>query len=99
MVELNDICFGISGFQCIHELPRLMNSLPEEIEKIYIDGRYALFDWPTDYSTDGSVQYMQEQPNTFVINYSGHQPDKRQRYLDRAGKHDKKFLIVIDTDE
>ena len=99
MLTFDDICIGISGFQCIHELPRLMNSLPEEILKIYIDGRYALFDWPSDHSTDGSVAYMVNQPNTVVLEYTGFQPDKRQQYLDLAGVYNKKFLIVIDTDE
>ncbi len=99
MVVLDDLCFGISGFQCIHELPRLMDSLPPEILKIYVDGRYALFDWPDDYSVDGSLQYMMKQPNTKVYSYSGFQPDKRQMYFDAAGTLKKKFLIVIDTDE
>lgn len=99
MIKLDDICIGISGFECIHELPRLMNSLPPEILKIYVDGRYALFDWPSDYSTDGTLAYMKEQPNTIISIYSGFQPDKRQKYLDIAGLKGKKFLIVIDTDE
>jgi hypothetical protein len=99
MITFDDICFGISGFQCIHELPRLMESLPKEVLKIYIDGRYALFDWPSDHSTDGSVEYMVKQPNTVILEYSGFQPDKRQQYLDLAGVYKKKFLIVIDTDE
>jgi len=99
MVGFDDICFGISGFQCIHELPRLMGSLPEEVLKIYVDGRYALFDWPDDYSTDGSIEFMSNQPNTFVYRFTGFQPDKRQIYLEMAGYADKKFLIVIDTDE
>lgn len=99
MVGLDDICFGISGFQCIHELPRLMDSLPPGIEKIYVDGRYALFDWPDDYSTDGSLEYMAKQPNTVIQKFTGFQPDKRQVYFDVAGTLGKKFLIVIDTDE
>lgn len=98
-ITFDDICFGISGFQCIHELPRLMDSLPKEILKIYIDGRYALFDWPYDYSIDGSLEYMYKQPNTYITTFTGFQPDKRQRYFDIAGEHNKKFLIVIDTDE
>jgi len=99
MVDFDDICFGISGFQCIHELPRLMASLPKEVLKIYVDGRYALFDWPSDHSTDGTLAYMRDQPNTLIAVYSGFQPDKRQKYLDLAGFKNKKFLIVIDTDE
>src|SRR6187431_1185756 len=99
MITFDDICFGISGFQCIHELPRLMGSLPKEVLKIYVDGRYALFDWPDDYSTDGSIEYMQKQPATYVVKFTGFQPDKRQKYLDLAGEFRKKFLIVIDTDE
>jgi len=98
-LTFDDICFGISGFQCIHELPRLMGSLPKEVLKIYVDGRYALFDWPDDYSTDGSMEYMQKQPATYVVKFTGFQPDKRQKYLDLAGEFRKKFLIVIDTDE
>ena len=96
----------------INEHPRALGNpenpraLCNNVDYIFaIDGRYKFYNIKgdnSDYSTDGSYEFIEKTyPNAIMDKYSGLQTEKRQRYLDLAGKKNQKFdfLLVIDSDQ
>jgi len=70
---------------------------------IWGDGRFDFYDSPNDYSTtgwlDAAEKRYKDKCNFIGYQYSGNQIDKRQMYLDIAGKNKVDYLIIADTEE
>ena len=92
---------GLSGFQCRNEIPRALDEVYPHVDLMILgDGKYPAFDWPSDYSTDGWLDFAKEKyPNVITYKFAGEQSAKRQKYLDIAAKEGMEFLIVFDSDE
>lgn len=106
------ICKAI-GYNCYNsaiECPRAIKPwLPHIDYVIAIDGRHKTPLPPhliknkpmPDYSTDNTKEVLEEICDSKLVyeKYCGTQIEKRQRYLDIAGKLDCDVLIVFDTDD
>jgi hypothetical protein len=70
---------------------------------IWGDGRFDFFPSDKDYSTNGWLEAAEKRYKDkchFIgYQYSGRQVDKRQKYLDIAGKNKVDVLIAVDTEE
>jgi hypothetical protein len=99
---LPKVAVGISYFNNVRELPRLLDPIHKHVDLIIgIDGRYPLFKWPSNISTDGSTELLIEKYNAVVeVNKSPvEQIDKRNQYLEIADKADMDFVLVLDSDD
>ena len=100
---------AVSGFQCRQEIPRSLGDPKEplaicnNVDLIILgDGKYPAFNWPTEYSTDGWLEFaIETYGSDKVISYkhAGEQSAKRQEYLNIAAQENCKFVIVWDSDE
>lgn len=96
------LAVGVSYFNSVKELPRLLNPIYKHVDLIIgIDGRYPLFDWKSNVSTDGSTELLLQKYNAVVeVNRDPvEQIDKRNQYLEIADKAGMDFLLVLDTDD
>jgi hypothetical protein len=96
------LAVGISYFNNVKEIPRLLDPIYKNVDMIIaVDGRYPLFDYPTNVSTDGSTELLIEKYNAVVISNTEpiEQIAKRNQYLDAAAACDMDFLLVLDTDD
>jgi len=96
------LAVGLSYFNNIREIPRLLGPVYKHVDLVIgVDGRYPLFKWPSDTSTDGSTALLIEKYHAVVeINKSPvEQIDKRNQYMEIAEKAGMDFVIVLDTDE
>jgi hypothetical protein len=95
------VAIGLSGFMCRNEITRALDEVYEYVDLIILgDGKYPAFNWPTDYSTDGWLEFAEEKyPNVISYISSGEQSAKRQKYLDIAAKEGMEYVIVFDSDE
>jgi hypothetical protein len=86
---------------CRNEIPRALDEVYEHVDVMILgDGKYPAFNWPTDLSTDGWLEFAEEKyPNVISYKYSGEQSAKRQRYLDIAANEGMEYVIVFDSDE
>jgi hypothetical protein len=96
-----EIAAGINTFNDCKSLARTLQSLSDYMDRIYVvDGRYPDYKSTKkdkdEYSTDGTVQLLEQYPNVTYIPYFAEQKDKRTRYLKEC-VYD--FLLVIDADE
>ena len=68
---------------------------------IGIDGRYPLFDWPHNKSTDGSTELLHNKYNAEIVQFREpvEQIDKRNKYLEIAEKEGMDYVLVLDTDD
>lgn len=83
------------------EIPRALDPIASHVYRVYcIGGRFEGYNGDSDYPTDGSTELIKERyPNAKVIEYSGYQPDSRQKYFDMAGEDGCDYLVGLDTDE
>lgn len=88
-----------SFFNSVKEIPRLLDSLPKNIPKIMVDGRYVGFEWESDYSTDGIEDVLKNYDNIIYDRFCGEQIAKRNRCLEIAAKEGFDYVIVLDSDE
>lgn len=93
------IAIGLSFFENLTELVRMRNSLPFDMPLIAVNGAYSDFDTGHKFSHDGSREFLLSYPNSEVIDFTALQPEKRQKYLDRAGELGYDYLIILDSDE
>ena len=103
------VALGLSGFQCKQEIHRALGNpadpkaICNNVDIIILgDGKYPAFNWPTDYSTDGWMEFAKETYRDHKIvtyEYAGEQSAKRQKYLDIAALERCEYLIVWDSDE
>lgn len=93
---MNELCFGI----CTYNDPsifRLLDSLPESVDKIVIDGRFAFNPNSQELSDKSIRDKILEYKNITLIDAPNlSEPEKRQIYL-TGNNH--KYLFIIDSDE
>ena len=92
------------GYNSKPEIARCMDGFIGHVDTMILgDGKYDFYPGKTDYSEDGWLDFAEKRYKDKVefIGYqlAGKQVDKRQRYLDLAGKAKCDFLICIDTDD
>ena len=105
--EQYEIRVGVGGigYECIKEAPRAAKGWLGHCDvNIWGDGKFDFFPAKNDYSEDGwldAVEKMCKESGTEFIGYqyAGRQQQKRQIYLDLAGKAKCDFFIAIDTEE
>jgi len=94
------LAVGVSCFQSVHELPRLLNPIYKHVDQIYvIDGKYVGFEYPVEYSNDGTDDLLKQYDNVVHIKFTGTQIDKRNKYLEYAEKDNMDHLITLDSDD
>ncbi|UVF62278.1 glycosyltransferase [Nitrososphaeria virus YSH_462411] len=90
---------GYSYYNDLESIKRSIPSFADNVDFIFaIDGRYSFRDG-SDYSDDGSTEYLSGFPNTIIRKYVGMEHDKRQQYVEMAEEMELDFLIIIDSDE
>jgi hypothetical protein len=92
----------LSYFNNVKEIPRLLDPIYKHVDMIIAcDGRYPLFRWDSNISTDGSTELLIEKYNAIVeINKSPiEQIDKRNQYLEIADKAGVEFCLILDSDD
>jgi glycosyltransferase involved in cell wall biosynthesis len=96
------LAVGLSYFNNVKEIPRLLDPIVKHVDLVIgVDGRYPLFKWPENLSTDGSTELLIEKYNAVVqVNKSPvEQIDKRNQYLEIADKAGMDFCLVLDSDD
>lgn len=92
---MHDFVFGI----CWYNDPsifRLLDSLPESIPKIVIDGKFKFNESAQLLSDESLRERVRSYPNIILIDAPDlMEPDKREKYLDV----DAKAVFIIDSDE
>ena len=90
---------GYSYYNDLESIKRGFPTFVNDVDFIFaIDGRYSLRDG-SDYSDDGSTEYLAQFPNTIIRKYIGMEHDKRQQYVNLAQEMGVDFIIIIDSDE
>jgi len=93
------------GYNSAPEMPRMISGFLNNVDLIIGgDGKFDFYPGKSDYSEDGMLDIAEKlckESGTEFIGYqlAGRQVDKRQRYLDIAGREKCDFLICIDTDD
>lgn len=93
------IGIGLSFYQCVDELKRLLPTI-QGVDVIYaIDGRHDVYNAENDLSDDGSREYVKSFDNVKLFDMGGvKQVTKRCKYCIEAGKDDCDFILVMDSD-
>ena len=93
---MHDFIFGICWYND-PSIIRLLDSLPESVPKIVVDGKFKFNAALEPLSNPELREKIREYPNTFLIDAPNLlEPDKRQIYLDTLPT---KALFIIDSDE
>jgi hypothetical protein len=96
---------GGIGFESAREIARCAFPWFDHCDvQIWVDGKFDFFPAENDYSEDGWLDIIEKEckkrGTEFVgAQYAGRQINKRQKYLDIAGKEKCDYFIVIDTEE
>lgn len=92
----DELVFGI----CFYNDPsilRLLSSLPKEIKKIVIDGKFKFNPNANELSDEALRESILKYDNVELIDAANLlEPDKRQKYLTN---NEYKYLFIIDSDE
>ncbi len=92
---MHDFVFGICGYNDPSVI-RLLDSLPEDVPKIYVDGKFLWNESGPELTNPELREKILSYPNTTIIDAPNLlEPDKREIYLNI----DTKALFIIDTDE
>ena len=92
---MNDFVFGICWYND-PSIKRLLDSLPESVPKIIIDGKFSFLDSKQELSSPELRELVKSYPNVTLIDAPNLlEPDKREKYLDV----DAKAVFIIDSDE
>ena len=90
------------GYCFYNDLKSIQRSVPTFINEVdlvlAVDGKFSLRDG-SDYSTDGSTEYLDSFDNVIINKFVGMEHDKRQQYIEMAKKYDIDYIIIIDSDE
>ena len=93
---MHDFIFGI----CWYNDPsifRCLDSLPESIPKVVIDGKFKFNESAKELSDESLREKVRQHPNVFLIDAPNLlEPDKREIYLNTLPT---KALFIIDSDE
>lgn len=92
------IGIGYCYYNDIESIKRGLPTFVNEVDYIFaVDGKFSLREG-SDFSDDGSTEYLEKHDNVIIEKYVGMEHDKRQRYVELAkGKCD--FIIILDSDE
>lgn len=96
------LALAVSYFNSVKELPRLLNPIRDNIDMVIaIDGKYPLFKWPENKSTDGSTELLIEKYNAVVYQFDKpvEQIEKRNKYMEIADKAGMDLVLVLDADD
>ena len=90
------------GYCYYNDLESIKRGVPtfiNEVDYVFaIDGRFSLREG-SDYSDDGSTEYLSGFPNVVIRKYIGMEHDKRNIYIEMAQEYNVSVLIVLDSDE
>ena len=92
----DELVFGICFYNDA-SIIRLLDSLPREVKKIVIDGKFKLNPNSKELSDESLRDMIKQYDNIFLIDAPNlSEPEKRQKYLTN---NEHKYLIIIDSDE
>ena len=93
------IGIGYCYYNDVESIKRGIPTFVNDVDYIFaIDGKFSLREG-SDYSIDGSTEYLESFDNVIIEKFVGMEHDKRQKYIDLAVKHKVDVLIIIDSDE
>ena len=97
---------GFCFFNCVNEINRSLGDIndPKAICNnvdyiIGIEGRFQDLDYPTNHSTDGSIEAFLKYPNAILYKLMGTEIEKRNKYLEIAAEEKCDYAITWDSDE
>ena len=97
MVEFNDFCVGIC-FYNDSSIFRLLDSLPQYVQKVVIDGRFKLSTFPNKLSDEAIRARIKSYPRTILVDAPDMlEHDKRNQYLNFMLGF--KYGLMLDSDE
>jgi len=83
----------------LESIKRGIPTFVNEVDYVFaVDGRFSLREG-SDYSDDGSTEYLAKFPNVIFRRYMGMEHDKRNQYIEMAEKYNVDILLVLDSDE
>lgn len=83
-----------------HLIIRCLDSLQGHFDYIFvIDGKFTLNPAENDYSDPKLREKVAKYPNVIMVDYIGHEEDKRDQYLILCKKYDVDVLLIVDSDE
>lgn len=93
------IGIGYCYYNDVESIKRGLPTFADNVDYIFaIDGKFSLRDG-SDYSNDGSTEYIKSFKNTIIKKFVGMEHDKRQQYIELAKEYSIDVLIIIDSDE
>lgn len=82
-------------------IKKMVHSIPVHVTKIFIDGRFP--DFPqingSDYSTDGTIEYLDSLPNTIVCKYADYHTKKSNFLFQKCEEFGFDAVLRLATDE
>jgi len=97
---LTSLSAGVVFWNEKRGLDRLLPTL-KEFDYVYlIDGRFKMMEGDSNWSTDGSRWTIDACSNAYCyLQFPSSEPEHRNKYLEKAGRHHDDYLLVIDADE
>lgn len=93
------IAIGYCYYNDLKSIQRGIPTFVNEVDYIFaVDGKFS-FRSGSDYSDDGSTEYLSQFKNVIIRKFVGMEHDKRQQYIEMCKEYDIDVLIIIDSDE
>lgn len=93
------IAIGYCYYNDLKSIQRGIPTFVNEVDFVFaVDGKFS-FRSGSDYSDDGSTEYLSQFKNVIIRKFVGMEHDKRQQYIEMCKEHDIDVLIIIDSDE
>ena len=93
------IAIGYCYYNDLKSIQRGIPTFVNEVDFVFaVDGKFS-FRSGSDYSDDGSTEYLSQFKNIIIRKFVGMEHDKRQQYIEMCKEHDIDVLIIIDSDE
>lgn len=91
---------GLIYYNALDNLKRLIPTIVDNVDYIFaIDGKFVDFPDTSEFSTDGSTEYLQQFPNVKLAKMVGKEWDKRNKYLEMCRIYGVTHLLILDSDE
>lgn len=93
------IAIGYCYYNDLKSIQRGIPTFADKVDFVFaVDGKFS-FRSGSDYSDDGSTEYLSQFKNVIIRKFVGMEHDKRQQYIEMCKEHDIDVLIIIDSDE
>jgi len=93
------IAVGYCYYNDLESIKRGLVTFVNDVDYVFaIDGKFSMRKG-SDFSTDGSTEYVKSFPNVIHAQFTGMEHDKRNIYCEMATEMDVDVLIILDSDD